>query len=147
MGDLAIAAAAVAWLSGPKDDGQTAGAAFIAGALLFQSAIDNKWYKARNDAAGADGGTAPDAAGANGYGMALFTADAAGAKGSIARPGAKVSIGAGVAAVPYLISATPGSLCLLADVGTTKRATIAAVGIGTNKLLLVQTYDVGSVVP
>lgn len=147
MGDLAIAAANVAWLSGPRDDGQTGGEAFIAGAVIFQSSLNNKWYKAKNNGAGGDGGTAADAAGANGYGVALFTSDGDGSKGSVARPGAKISIGAGVAAVPYLISATAGSLCLLTDVGTTKRATTVAVGIGTNKLLLVQTYDAGAVVP
>lgn len=149
MADLTIAAASVAWVSGPKDDGQTAGEAFIAGTPVFQSSLNNKWYKTKNSGAGADGGSATDAAGANGYGIALFTADAAGAKGSIARPGAKVQIGTGTAGTVYFLSTNFGKLCPAADLVSTNKSTPAAQGIGGTgtQVRILDGYDPGSVVP
>lgn len=147
MAALVIAAANVAWVSGPKDDGQQAGEAFIAGAAVFLSSKDGKWYKGQADGAGGDGGTAADAAGASGYGMALFTADAAGARGSIARPGAIVSVGAGAAATTYYFHGTAGSLGLLADIVNPNLATAVAKGIGSNKLAILNDPSPATTVP
>lgn len=146
MAALSITAASVAWVSGPKDDGQIAGEAFVAGAVVFQSSTNGRWYKAQADGVGGDSGTAVDAAGATGYGLALFTADAAGARGSIARPGSVVTIGAGTAGVMYFIHTTAGSMGPYADLGSTNKVTACAVGIGSNQVLLVQAYHAGSVI-
>ena len=136
---LSITAANVTLDSGPFDQA-VAGEAFAAGAILYLKTSDGRWYKAQAD------GTAAEA-GADGRAMALGTADAAGARVSIAMPGAVVSIGTGTAAVIYLPGRTAGSLIPSADLASTDKATIAAIGIGTNKLLLTRIYHAGAVVP
>lgn len=135
--DLSVTAANVAWVSGPRDGDQQAGEAFIAGAIVYLSATGT-WLKAQDD------GTAIEA-GQNGIGMALSTADAANARVSIARPGAIVSIGAGTAGVVYTLSDNAGGLAPTADNGSTDKITPAALGIGTNQVLLIYGYNAGAV--
>lgn len=136
---LSITAANVSLDSGPSEQG-IAGEAFVAGAILYYKESDGRWYKAQCDGTAAEAGSA-------GIGMALGTADAAGARIVIARPGAVVSIGTGTAAMIYLPGRTAGSLIPSADLAQTDKATIAALGIGSNKLLLTYVYNAGAVVP
>lgn len=137
MANLSITAANVAWVSGPIDKDDVAGEAFVAGAIVYLN-TDGTWKKAKA------GGTAIEA-GQNGIGMALATADAANARVSVARPGAVVAVGAGAAGLPYMISATAGSLCPFADLIATNKTTPAALGIGTSQLLLMYAYNAGAV--
>lgn len=137
MSALSITAANVAWVSGPKDVDQVAGEAFIAGALVYLKS-DGKWWKAQCDA------TAEEA-GATDLGIALATADAAGARISVAKAGAIVSVGAGAAGVVYHPGATAGSLVPTADLVSTNKVTVAALGIGSNKLLMCRDYNAGAV--
>ena len=134
---LSITAANVAWASGPIDTDQVAGEAFVAGAILYR-ADNGKWLKAQCDGAAVE-------AGANDIGMALFTADAAGARGSIAKPEAVVGIGAGTAGIVYALGTTAGSLIPTADLASTNKVTVAAIGIGSNKVKLARIYDAGAV--
>lgn len=117
-----------------------AGEAFAAGAILYYKSADGRWYKAQCD------GT-PAEAGADGLGLALGTADAAGARVVIGRPGAIVSIGTGTAGLIYLPGRTAGSLIPSADAASTDKVTPAALGIGSSKVLLIRDYHAGSVVP
>lgn len=136
---LSITAANVSLDSGPSEQA-IAGEAFVAGAILYYKDSDGRWYKAQCDGTAAEAGSA-------GVGMALGTADAAGARIIVARPGAVVSVGTGTAAIVYLPGRTAGSLIPSADLAQTDKATIAALGIGSNKLLLTYVYNAGSVVP
>lgn len=136
---LSITAANVAYIDGPKDGDQAAGEAFIAGAVIYLAAA-GIWLKAQDD------GTAIEAC-SLGCGVALFTADAVGARGSVARPGATISIGTGTAGTVYALCDTAGSICPVADGGTTDKMTVIAVGMGSNKLQLGYIYNAGSVVP
>src|SRR3972149_9800957 len=98
---LTITAANVVWQSGTKPlSDQVAGEAFIAGAAIYLAA-NGKWYKAQCD------GTAIEA-GSGGIGMALATADALGARISVALPGAIVAVGAGAAGGVRHARGTPG---------------------------------------
>ena len=139
MAALSITAANVIWQSGDIDKDQVAGEAFIAGAMVYKAA-NGTWLKAQSD------GTAIEA-GSEDLGMALFTADVAAARGSIAKPGAVVAIGAGTAGVPYFVGPTAGSLNPIADIASTGKVTMAAVGIGSNKVQLARVYNAGAVVP
>lgn len=136
---LTVTPANVSLDSGPVE-GVIAGEAFSAGAILYYKASDGRWYKAQCD------GTAAEA-GADGLGLALGTADAAGARVSVARPGAIVSIGTGTAGVIYLPGRTAGSLIPSADLASTDKVTPAALGIGSSKVLLIRDYHAGAVVP
>jgi hypothetical protein len=140
MANLAITAANVGLISGPESGDQVAGEAFIAGALVYLNPSDSRWYKAKAS------GTAVQA-GSAGIGMALGTADAAGARVSIARPGAIVSVGGGAAGTVYVVSATAGSLAPVADMVSTNKVTVAALGIGGNQLALAYAYNAGAVTP
>jgi hypothetical protein len=137
MTALSITASSVAYQSGPVDSDQVAGEAFSAGALVYRT-DDGKWKKAQCD------GTAAEA-GAEDLGMALFTADAAGARGSVAKPGAIVAVGAGTAGIVYAPGTTAGSLVPSADLASTNKVTVAAIGIGSNKLQLARIYNAGAV--
>lgn len=140
MAALSITAANVLLVSGPVDADQKAGEAFAAGAMLYL-ASDNTWKKAKC------GGTT-DEAGANGLGMALATADAAGARISVARPGAVVQIGAGTTGVAYYVGATAGALNPVADLVATNKVTPAVLGIGQSPArvqLLGSNYNAGSI--
>lgn len=136
---LTITAASVSLDSGPFDNG-IAGEAFAAGAVVYQRASDSKWLKAQCD------GTAEEAGNVD-IGVALATADAANARVAIAKPGAVLSLGTGTAAVVYLPGRTAGSLIPSADLASTDKATIAAIGIGSSKVLLTRVYNAGAVVP
>jgi hypothetical protein len=137
MSALSITASSVAYQSGPVDSDQVAGEAFAAGAAVYRAA-NGTWMKAQCD------GTAIEA-GSEDIGMALFTADAAGARGSIAKPGAIVTVGAGAAGVIYALGTTAGSLIPSADLASTNKVTVAAIGIGSNKLQLSRIYNSGAV--
>jgi hypothetical protein len=139
MAALSITASNVLLYTGTPLADQVAGAAFTAGAAVYKS-DSGTWLKAQCD------GTAVEA-GANGIGIALGTADVAGARVSIAGPGCKVTLGTGTAGVPYFPGATAGNLNELADLATTNKVTIACIGIGSNRVLVVGAYDAGSVVP
>lgn len=137
MSALSITASAVSLVSGAYRGDQIAGEAFAAGALVYL-ADAGTWLKAQCD------GTAVEA-GANLLGMALGTADAAGARVSIATPGAIVSVGTGTAGIIYAPGATAGSLVPSADLTSTNKVTPAALGIGSNKLQLMHAYNSGAV--
>lgn len=134
---LTIAAAAVAYQSGPILTDQLAGEAFIAGACVYQ-ADNGQWLKAQCD------GSAPEA-GANNTGMALATADGAGARVSIAGPGAIVTVGTGAAGVVYCIGAVAGTFVPAADIVSTNKMTPVALGIGASKLHLTRVYNPGAI--
>lgn len=136
MTALSITAANVIWQSGPKLADQQAGEAFVAGAMVYLSAAGT-WLKAQCD------GTAVEA-GSLGLGMALFTADVAGARGSIAQPGAIVAIGTGTAGVVYLPGRTAGTLIPAADLASSDKVTPAAIGIGSSQIQLGYMYNAGS---
>ena len=138
---LSITAANVSLDSGAYETA-VAGEAFSAGAILYLKASDGRYYKAQAD------GTAEEA-GSGGIGIALGTADAAGARIAIAKPGAIVSIGTGTAGKTYVIGTTAGAINPSADIdGTsTNKVTVIAIGIGSNKLLVTHVYHSGSVVP
>lgn len=136
---LSITAANVSLQSGPTMTDQAAGEAFIAGAIVYQAA-NGTWLKAQCD------GTVIEA-GSNKIGMALATADAAGARITVATAGAIVSIGAGAAGSIYVVGTTAGTLIPVADLASTNKVTPAALGIGTNKVLLLWAYNAGAVVP
>lgn len=138
MTALTITKANVSLVSGPEAVGQIAGEALDAGDMCYLKASDGKWYKAQDD------GTAEEA-GAEGIGMALATADAANARISIARPGAIVSIGTGTAGIIYCLGDTAGDLVPSADNGTGDKVTVAALGIGSNKVQLGYIYNAGAV--
>lgn len=138
MAALSITAANVAYVSGPLLEDGVAGEAFAAGACVYLSDAGT-WLKAQSD------GTAVQA-GANNLGMALATADAAGARVTIALPGAIVSVGTGTPGTPYMPSDTAGSYDLFSDHGSTDKITLAALGIGSNQLLLCRVYNAGAVI-
>lgn len=132
---LTITASNVLWQSGPKLGDQVAGEAFDAGAEIYLAA-NGKWLKAQCD------GTAIEA-GSENIGMALSSADADGARISVALPGAVVAIGTSTAGVIYCPGTTAGSLIPTADLATTNKVTVAAIGIGSNKVQLCRDYNAG----
>ena len=134
---LSISAASVAYVSGPKAIDQIAGEAFSAGDMVYLAA-NGKWLKAQGD------GTAIEA-GSLGTAMALGTADAANARVTLALPGAIVSVGTGTAGVVYTLAPVTGDLDPVADNVSTEKVTPSALGIGSSKLLLMRTYNAGSV--
>lgn len=140
MAALTITAANVSLVSGAHDDGCIAGEAFAAGAAVYQKSTDLKWYKAQSD------GTTEEA-GSVDLGVALATADAAGARVSVAKTGAVVALGTGAAGTFYAIGRTAGAIIPVADLASTDKATMVGLGIGTNQMLLQRLYNAGSVVP
>ena len=136
MAALTITAASVQWQSGPIAQDQIAGEAFAAGALVYRAA-NGTWLKAQCD------GTAIEA-GSEELGMALATADAANARVSIALPTATISIGTGTAGVIYCPGRTAGTLIPSADLASTDKVTVAALGIGSSKVYLTRVYNAGS---
>jgi hypothetical protein len=139
MTALSITAANVAWVSGPVDKDCVAGEAFAAGALVYLSAAGT-WLKAQCD------GTAAEA-GQYGLGMALATADAAGARVSIARPGAIVTVAASglTIGVPYFVGATAGTMAPYADLSSGNAVVPCAVSRSATQLQLGYLYDSGAV--
>lgn len=138
MAALSITAANVALVSGPVRGDQIAGEAFAAGAAVYLSSADSKWRKAQCD------GTALEA-GSEEVGIALGSADAANARVSIATPGAVVSVGTGTAGVIYCFGRTAGTYIPVADLASTDKVTVAALGIGSNQLQLARAYNAGAV--
>lgn len=132
MSALTIAKADVLLVTGSAASNQVAGEPFEAGDEVYQAG-NGRWFKAQCD------GTALQA-GARGTGMALATADVAGARVGIARPGSIVSVGTGEEGGVYCLGRTPGTLVPYFDVEVGDRVTIAALGIGSNKLMLCCVY-------
>lgn len=139
MTALAVVAAQTLWVSGPKDGDQVAGEAFTAGQMVYLSAAGT-WLKAQCD------GTAVEA-GSLGLGMALFTADRASARGSIARPDAIVTVAASglTVGIPYFVGNTAGALDPLGDLGSTDKVTFAGMTISATNIKLGYCYDSGAV--
>lgn len=139
MVDIVITAANVAWVSGPVLSDAIAGEAFVAGATVYLSDT-NTWFKAQGD------GTAVQA-GSNGIGVALATADAVGARVSVATTGAIVSYGAVLTAgLFYTIADTAGGLRPSADNASTDKVTLVGLAISTSQLLLQRIYNAGAVI-
>lgn len=139
MTDLSVTASQVLYVSGPMEY-VTSGAAITIGQACYKAA-DNTWLPAQTD------GTATEA-GANGVGLALGTAAAAGQKIGMARPGAIVTLGAGAAptaGIVYYISNGAGGLAPIADIGTGDKVVPFCLSIGSNQIkLLDQNYHAGS---
>jgi hypothetical protein len=138
MAALIIAAASVLLVEGSVADGQIAGEVINAGEYLYYDDVLGKWFKSECD-------TTPLKAGASGGGMALSSALAPNARFSVAKAGAIVSIGAGLAGIVYHPGPTLGSLVPTADLVSTQKMTIAGFGIGSSKIKLVHAYDAGAV--
>jgi hypothetical protein len=137
---LSITASGVVYVNGPRQSDAQAGEAFVAGAAVYRKATDGKWWKAQAD------GTA-DEAGLTQIGMALGTADAAGARVSVALQGAIVTIGAGVSGTVYYVGPTAGAVNPIADVATTGwYVTPFMQGIGSSKVMILGFYT-GALVP
>jgi hypothetical protein len=137
MADLSITAASVSLYSGEPLRDQVAGGAITTGDIVYKA--DNEtWLRAQSD------GTAVEA-GANGLGIALATAAAAGARLSIASDGCIVTLGTGSAGVLYVPSATAGKLAPIADMITTSKVTPFALGIGSSQVQLRRNYNAGAV--
>jgi hypothetical protein len=140
---LSITASNVKLISGDKTDGAVAGEAITAGMGVYQKAADARWYKAQCD------GTAEEAGSLVGVGIALGTADAAGAVISVARHGAVVQIGAGTAGTVYYVGATAGGINPVADLATTNYSTPIAIGVGSSpaRVQIIGKYAPGAVLP
>jgi hypothetical protein len=136
---IVITAANVALISGPPLADQPAGEAFIAGTPVYQ-ADNGTWWKAQGD------GTEIEA-GKNNVGIALFTADAAGARGSVAGTGCVVSFGAVLTkGLVYIVGDVAGSIYPSADALTGDQMTVLGVAISTTQLKLMRVYDDGAVI-
>jgi hypothetical protein len=139
MAAITITAANVAWVSGPVLGDQISGGAFTAGQIVYQ-ADNGTWLKAQGDGSAVE-------AGANNLGVALFTADASGARGSIAVSGAIISYGAVLTAgLIYIIGDTAGSVYPSADAGTGDKVTVLGLAISTSQLLIQRIYHAGAVI-
>jgi hypothetical protein len=139
MAAIVITAANIAYVSGPLASDQIAGGAFIAGNVVYK-ADNGTWLKAQGDGSTVE-------AGANDLGVALFTADAAGARGSIATSGAVVAFGVVLTAgLFYIIGDTAGSIYPSADAGTADKVTLLGLAISTSQLLLQRIYHAGAVI-
>jgi hypothetical protein len=140
MTAITITAANVALVSGEPLKDQIAGGAFTAGQSVYRAA-NGSWLKAQDD------GTAIEA-GSNNVGVALGTADASGARVSIASTGCVVSYGAGVlaAGVVYALGDAAGAICPIADAASTDKVTILGLAISTASLKIQRVYDAGAVV-
>lgn len=140
MADVTITAANVAYVSGNVMSDQVAGEAFTAGMAVYLSDAGT-WLKAQGD------GTAVQA-GSNKIGVALFTADAASSRGSIAVGVSVVAYGAiFTAGLIYTVADTAGGIRPSADNGSTDKATIIGQAISTSQLrLLPDTYNAGAVI-
>jgi len=140
MAALTITAAQVLLAAGPSRQ-VTFGATITQGQSLYYDVVSGTWKLAQND------GTAAEA-GADGYGISL-TAGAAGQKGVIAEPGAKVTLGAGAAPAAgevYCLGPTAGALNPRADMVSTNKVTPLCYGVGANAVQIVAgAYNAGSV--
>lgn len=141
MTALSITTTQVLPVSGPQEHG-VAGEAITQGQAVY-FASSGKWLKAQ-----ADGTTAE--AGEGGYGIALSGAGADGQPVSVAKPGSIVTLGAGAApaaGIVYFVGATAGALVPGADLVSTNKALPICVGIGTNRVKVLDgTYNAGAVI-
>lgn len=138
MTALTITAANVAYVSGPIMRDQVAGEAFNAGALVAYDPTSQSWFKSECD-------STTTLAGATNLAMALATAPAAGARVSLALPNAIVAVGTGTAGIVYHPGTTSGTLVPTADLVSTNKVTVAALGIGGNQLQIARVYNAGAV--
>ena len=142
MAALTVTAAQVLLVSGEART-VTFGATITQGQGVYSDAAVGSWKPAQCDGNAAE-------AGAEGYGIAL-SAGAAGQKGIVAMPGAKVNLGAGAAPAAgtvYAIGATAGALNPVADMSSGNKVTPLAVGVGENAVkILSGAYNAGAVVP
>jgi hypothetical protein len=139
MAAIAITAANVAWVSGPRISDQIAGEAFTAGMAIYL-ADNGTWLKAQGD------GTEIEA-GKNNLGIALATADAAGARVSVAVHDAIVAYGAVLTkGLAYIIGDTAGSIYPSADAGSGDQVSILGLAISNSQLKLQRGYDDGAVI-
>lgn len=136
MADLTVTAANVFLVSGPTTDG-LAGEAVTAGMAVYRRETDGLWLKAQVD------GTAPEA-GAGGSGIALNTADRANAPLRVARHGSIVELGTGTAGVVYTMADTAGGIRPNADNGSGDKITPLALGIGSNRVQVIEAYNAGA---
>ncbi|RJP54315.1 MAG: hypothetical protein C4583_03050 [Anaerolineaceae bacterium] len=142
MVDLVVTATQVLPSSGDTEKG-IAGEAITAGQAVYKRATDGYWLKAQCD------GTAEEA-GATNCGIALVSALAANAPIVVALPGSIVTLGAGAAPAAgtiYCIAAAAGGIAPSADMATTNKVTVLAIGIGSNQVLVARVYNAGSVKP
>ncbi|WP_422036551.1 hypothetical protein [Reyranella sp.] len=142
MAALSITATQVLLVSGSHQDA-VFGAAVTAGQGVYFDSVSGSWKPGQCD------GTAAEA-GADGYGIALCSA-AAGQRGGLALPGAKVNLGAAAGAAAgtvYALGATAGALNPSGDMSSGNRVTPLALGIGGNQVkILAGAYDPGAIVP
>lgn len=139
MSAISITASNVTLQSGPTEMA-TAGEAFAAGAAVYQSAAGT-WLKAQCDGSTVEAGEVK-------VGVALFTADAASARGQVAVEGAEVNVGAVLTAgSPLYIHGTAGSMThALADLASTNKSTIVGIAISTSRMFVKPIYRAGAVI-
>lgn len=140
MAALSVTPADVDYVSGSVLDGIEAAAAFDAGDVIYNDSGTNLWAKAQDD------GNAMEA-GSHRLGIALFTAPAAGARGSVATSGAVVDLGSAVAGTVYVIGPTAGDLLPANESAANAKVTVVGIGIGGGQILLGTLYNAGAVVP
>lgn len=129
MADLVITQAQVLLVSGPSENG-LGGEAILPGQAVYRRTSDRKWMLAQAD------GTAEQAGVGTDLGIALNECDADGQPITVARAGARVTLGAGAAPAAsaiYVVSATLGGIAAAADIVTAgHRRSVLALGAGTN---------------
>lgn len=126
MADLTITAANVVPGTGARIVQGTAGATITAGQVVYKDASDSDKYKL----ADCDSATA---AVRGAVGIALNGASAGQPVSVIV--GGQVTIGATIAAgVAYYLSATPGGICPVADLGSGDYPLILGMGVSTTVL-------------
>lgn len=127
MADISITAASVRHISGPTGT-LVAGAALVAGEVVFKEAVTGLAKKADNDSATAGVRSV--------FGMALNGA-AADQPVSLALNGAVVDVGAVlIAGVDYYLSGTPGGVAPRADVTTGDDPVRIGMALTTSRLQL-----------
>lgn len=140
MAALTVTAAQVLPSTGPSVAG-IAGAAITPGQSVY-FASSGKWLLAQGD------GTAAEA-GEHGYGIALTESAADGQPIVVALPGAVITLGAGAAPDPgtvYYPGDVAGGLALRADLGAADKALPLALGLTTNRVLILSgAYHAGAV--
>jgi len=125
MADIAITAANVLAKGGASVVNSVAGAAITAGQLVYYDSAAASWKLADNDSA--------TAAARSPGGIALNGA-AAGQPLAVLKSGPIIIGGTLTAGVAYYLSATPGGLCPVADLGTGKYPTIIGIAKSTTVL-------------
>lgn len=118
------------------------GAAITQGQSVYFDSATGTWKLAQGD------GTAAEA-GADGYGIAMTACGASGQPLVVALPGSVITIGAAAAPDPatvYYPGDTAGGLALRTDLGAADKALPIALGLTTNRLLILTgAYHAGAV--